>query len=111
MTYGQQLEEKGLPFTPKNNDSDRARHIFESINSHGANQRRLSQLCATWDFVMLQLGWSDVKLSNIVTGYQASIDARYHNDYKAIETIEELDRRMAMRRSSAYRQNDITKTD
>lgn len=101
MTYGQRLEEQmdGRMFSPKDNDSNRAKQLFESIGSHGANPKKLAQLLAVWDYVTGQLGWN-VKLSDTVTNYQASIDTRYHNDYKAVATIEELDRRMAMRRSN-----------
>ena len=103
MTYGQQQEERLLFTQKQNGDNDRAKHMFGSIGSHGANPKRLAQLCSVWDFTMSLLGWEDVKLTDIITGYQASIDGRYHDDYKAVATIEELDRRMAMRRASAYK--------
>lgn len=100
-TFGQQREEEreAERFTRRSVDTDsRAKHLFGTIGSHGANKKKLAQLCATWDYVMSLLGW-DETLSEIVTGYQASINARYHTDYKDVATIEELDRRIANRRS------------
>lgn len=105
MTYGQRQEEQRL-FTAKLPSDDRAKHMFATTFSHGANKKKLAQLLTVWDFTMSLLKWNDVTLTDIVTGYQASIDAKYHTDYKAVATIEELDKRMAMRRSSAYRQEN-----
>jgi len=98
MTYGQRYEESNL-FKPKDTENKRAEHLFASLGSHGANPKKLAQLLAIWDFTMSMLDWK-VDLNQIITGYQASIDTHYHNDYKAVATIEELDRRMATRRSA-----------
>jgi len=101
MTYGQRQEELKM-FAPKLvTGEDRAKHMFKSAGSAGANNERLARLLIAFDFAMSILGWDDVTLTGIVTNYQASIDAKYHDDYKAVATIEELDRRMAMRRSSS----------
>jgi hypothetical protein len=99
MTYGQQFEERQM-FAPKATDSNRAKEMFESLGSHGANPKKLAQLLTVFDFTMSILGWNDVTLSKTVTSYQASIDTRYHDDYKAVATIEELDYRLAKRRSN-----------
>lgn len=106
MTYGQKFEDDmNNRFSKRDTgDNERAKHLFASIGSHGANKKRLAQLCATWDYVMHTLEWNET-LTEIVTGYQASIDTHYHNDYKAVATIEELDKRLAMRRSAAYKQD------
>ena len=92
------MEEKKL-FTPKANADDRARHLFNTGGSAGANPEKLARLLIAFDFAMSLLGWDDVSLTSIITGYQASVDAKYHDDYKSVATIEELDRRMAIRRS------------
>lgn len=105
MTYGQQFEDQAL-FKPKLASSDNAKHLFATDGSHGANPKKLAQLLVVWDFTMDQLDW-EVKLSSIVTDYQASIDTHYHNDYKAVATIEELDKRLAKRRTSAYKQQGL----
>jgi len=98
MTYGQRQEEKKL-FEPKATNEDRARHLFNAIASAGNNNERLARLLTAWDFAISILKWDDVTLTNIVVNYQASVDAKYHDDYKSVATIEELDRRMALRRS------------
>jgi hypothetical protein len=97
MTYGQKQEEEKL-FKQKATGEDRAKHMFNALASAGANNERLAKLLIAWDFATSLLKWN-VTLTEIVTNYQASIDAEYHKDYKAVATIEELDRRVALRRS------------
>lgn len=105
MTFAQRLEETGQIPNPKfgsrENEGGRVKHLFESLGSHGANNERLARLLIAWDFVMTLLKQKDVSLSQIVTQYQASINAKYHDDYKSVATIEELDERLAKRRSGS----------
>lgn len=97
MTYGQHMEEEKL-FQHKPQTDDKAKHVFNALASHGNNNARLAQLLSAFDFAMSLLKW-DVKLTDIVTNYQASVDAKYHNDYVDIAKIEELDKRVSLRRS------------
>lgn len=97
MTYGQHEEEK-LMFERKPASDDRAKHVFNALGSHGNNNERLARLLTAWDIAMSLLEWN-VKLTDIVANYQSSIDTKYHDDYVKIATIEELDRRVSLRRS------------
>ena len=103
MTLGQRFEEerKGMFGQKDTTNDNRANHMFSALRTHGANPKRLAQLLTVWEYTMKILEWDD-NLTSIVADYQASIDTRYHDDYKAVATIEELDRRLAMRRASAY---------
>lgn len=101
MTFAEEIEAKKDLFSNKESHEDMAKHIFDSKGSHGNNNERLAKLLVTWDFCMGLLKWNDVKLTDIVTDYQASVNTKYHNDYKAIKTIEELDKKLALRRMQA----------
>jgi len=104
MTMAQKYEEQNnqQPLTGHRNPLqiviDHAKHIFGHQGSYGSNNDELAQILAVYDYAMKDLGWEN-NLSDIVSGYQASVDAKSHDDYKEVATIEELDRRMAMRRS------------
>lgn len=97
-SYGEQQEEK-LAFRQRQTTEDKAKHMFNALGSAGANDEKLARLLTAFDFAMSLLGWDDVKLTNIITHYQASIDSKYHDDYKSVATIEELDSRLAKRRT------------
>jgi hypothetical protein len=103
--YSDDIEEKKLFTSKQGNQEDTAKHVFNATKSAGANNQRLSQLLVAWDFSMSLLGWKDVTLTDTVVNYQASINAKYHNDYKSIKTIEELDKRLALRRMQANQQS------
>src|SRR3990172_6986187 len=96
MTYGQRKEEEIL-FKSKQPSEDKAKHVFDALASHGANSDRLARLLIAWDFAMSALEWK-TELANIVVHYQASVDAKYHDDFVKIATIEELDKRLSLRR-------------
>lgn len=80
---------------------DNSSLIFETKGSAGANPIKLAQICAIWDFNMAILGWQDKplgKLSVFLTQYQASIDTKYHKDFKDIKIAEEIERKRANRK-------------
>ena len=94
--------------------------IFKTSGSTGANSVKLARLVSTFDFVMNVLGWDNklendkkeivsmpVLLTDIIVANQASIDARYHDDYKAIAIAEEIDRKRQDRRD---RDNSVSLT-
>lgn len=67
----------------------------------GRNNDKLARILTTYDFAMLTLGYKDkpiAKFSELLTGYQASIDGHYHNDLKAVLIAEEQVKRQAERK-------------
>lgn len=91
--------EEELLFKQKTNNNTSM--IFNSFGSAGRNPRKLAQICATWDIVINILGWQNKPLANIpkfLTQYQASIDAKYHNDFKDVLIAEEIERKRAERK-------------
>ena len=75
--------------------------VFATKGSAGNNPEKLAQILATWDFVVNIMGWQDKPLANLTkfcASYQASIDAKYHNDFKEIAIAEEIERRREQRK-------------
>lgn len=75
--------------------------IFQHIGSAGNNPLKLAQILSVFDFTMNLLGWQDRPLANFsrfLTGYQASLDAKYHNDFKDISIAEEIERKRSERK-------------
>ena len=75
--------------------------IFQTIGSSGRNPLELARILSTFDFVMNLLGWQDKPLANLTTfctQYQASIDAKYHNDFKEVLIAEEIERKRSERK-------------
>ena len=99
MTYGMKQEELKM-FSPKSVDSDRAQHIFKNAGSAGANNEKLARILIAWDFAMNVLHWN-ISLTDLLTKYQASVGAKYHDDYTKVATTEELDYRLAKRRAGS----------
>lgn len=69
---------------------------FKSQLSAGNNNVRLARICAVWDYVCQIMStnkfksdgvtpkqWGD-SLTDIVTSYQASLNAKYHDDFVKI---------------------------
>lgn len=93
--FHEEVEKKEL-FRQK--ESDKSAAMFAAKGTAGRNPTRLAQICSTFDYVMNLLGWqkkSVAELSRILTEYQASIDAKYHNDFKEVLIAEEIERRHA----------------
>jgi len=81
--------------------TDDAGAVFQSSGSAGRNTQKLAQILSVFDFNIRLLGWQDKPLANLslfLTQYQASIDAKYHNDYKEIKVSEEVERKRADRK-------------
>lgn len=96
-TFLEQAEEQEL-FRPKNQNGG---NIFDTRGSSGSNNVKLARILTAFDFVMGIMGWKDkplANLTNFLTQYQASIDTKYHNDYKEIRIAEEIERKRAERK-------------
>lgn len=92
------IEEEQL-FKSKSNIDIKA--IFNTGGSAGNNPEKLAKILSAYDYVMCVLGWQKediANLSNIITQYQASLDAKYHNDFKEILVAEEIEKRRAERK-------------
>ena len=75
--------------------------MFATKGSAGSNPKKLAQICATWDFIMSLLEWEGKPLANLskfLTQYQASIDTKYHEDFKDVLVAEEIERKRAERK-------------
>ena len=75
--------------------------IFRSDGSAGNNPLKLAQILSVFDFNMNLLGWQDKPLANLssfLTQYQASLDAKYHNDFKEVMIAEEIEKKRANRK-------------
>jgi len=94
----EKIESKQL-FRKSSNDSSLA--MFNTAGSAGRNNQKLAQICHVWDFTMNLLGWQNKPLANLttfLTQYQASVDAKYHNDYKDVLVAEEIESKRAERK-------------
>lgn len=75
--------------------------IFQTYGSAGSNPQKLAQILTAFDMVINLLGWQDRPLANLarfLTQYQASIDTRYHDDFKDVLVAEEIERKKAERK-------------
>ena len=97
-TFLEEAEQREL-FRQKQNDNSTL--LFHAKGSAGNNPVKLAQICATFDLVINLLGWQKKPLANLstfLTQYQASIDAKYHNDFKDVQIAEEIERKRAERK-------------
>ena len=93
--FSEQAERQELFRQKQNNNTGL---IFQSSGSAGNNPVKLAQILSTFDFVIALLGWQDKPLANLskfLTSYQASINAKYHDDFKEIMISEEIERKRA----------------
>lgn len=98
MSFSEKAEEE-VQFRQKR--SDNSGLIFHAGGSAGRNPVKLARILATFDLVISIMGWEDKPLANLtkfVTNYQASIDAKYHDDFKEIQIAEEIERRRTERK-------------
>ena len=75
--------------------------VFQSSGSAGNNPIKLAQILSVFDFNIQLLGWQNKPLANLskfLTSYQASLDAKYHNDFKDISIAEEVERKRSERK-------------
>lgn len=81
--------------------TDNSAMVFATKGSAGRNPLRLAQILSVFDLTMCLLGWQDKPLANLsvfFSQYQASIDAKYHNDFKDIKIAEEIERKREERK-------------
>ena len=97
-SYLEKAEEQEL-FRQKTKSN--ANVIFQTIGSSGRNPIELARILSAFDFVINLLGWQNKPLANLTTfctQYQASIDAKYHNDFKEVLIAEEVERKRSERK-------------
>lgn len=97
-TYLQKAEEQEL-FRQKLGTNSNL--VFRSSGSAGRNPQKLAQILSALDFAINLLGWQNKPLANFaefLTQYQASIDAKYHDDFKEVLIAEEVERRRMERK-------------
>lgn len=98
MNFGEEAEKRILF---RQRTADNSGNIFNTAGSAGRNALRLAKILSTFDFVINLLGWQEKPLANLpkfLTQYQASVDAKYHNDYKEVLIAEEITRRQIERK-------------
>lgn len=86
-------------FRQKQNSNVNA--IFLTNGSAGNNNTELARILTAFDFTMNLLGWQNkplANLTNFLTQYQASLDTKYHNDFKEVLIAEEVERKRAERK-------------
>lgn len=86
--------ENGLNFGKKDNSNSKL--MFFTKGSAGRNNDKLARILTAFDLTIEILEWQEkplAKFSSILTGYQASLDAKYHNDYKDVLIAEEIQRK------------------
>ena len=88
----------------KSAGNDHAFHLFRHDKSAGNNNQDLARIMFGLHYAYSVLGWDDHKIIDLATGYQASVDGKYHDDYKAVANTEEVDERFAKRRASSMQQ-------
>lgn len=91
--------EEGELFRQKIRDNSTL--IFASQGSAGRNPEKLAKILSAFDLVINIFGWQEKPLANLtsfLTQYQASVDAKYHNDFKDVQVAEEIERKRAERK-------------
>lgn len=94
----EKVEEEQL-FKPKTSTDLKA--IFSTLGSAGNNPEKLAKILAAYDYAMQLFGWQKddiASLSHVITQYQASLSAQYHNDFKDVLVAEEVERKRADRK-------------
>ena len=94
----EQAEQQEL-FRQKRNDSSGL--LFNASGSAGNNPLKLAQILSVFDLVVSIMGWQDKPLANLtrfLTHYQASLDAKYHDDFKEVQVAEEIERKRSERK-------------
>lgn len=98
MTFHEKAEEQELL---RQRQPDNSTLIFKAQGSAGRNSVQLAKILATFDLMITIFGWQNRPLAHLpefLTNYQASVDARYHDDFKDIKTAEEVERKRADRK-------------
>lgn len=95
------LEEAEKKELFRREDKNYSNLMFHALGSAGRNPVKLAQILSVFDNVMLAMGWQGKPLANLskfLTQYQASVDAKYHDDFKEVLIAEEIERRRAERK-------------
>lgn len=69
--------------------TDNSENAFRSHGSAGNNNEKLARIMSAYEIAMDILGW-EKPLSQIVTQYQASLDAKYHDDFVKMSIAERV---------------------
>lgn len=91
--------EQDINIRQRNNNNPEA--MFSTKGSAGNNNEELARFITAFDFAMNILGWQDRPLANFtkyLTQYQASVDTKYHNDFKDVLVSEEIEKKRAERK-------------
>lgn len=91
--------EQQINFRQKSNNNPQL--MFNALYSAGYNPKKLAQICSAFDMFISIMGWQEKDLATWTTKllhYQASIDGKYHNDYKDVLVAEEIERKRAERK-------------
>lgn len=89
--------------------------IFAAKGSAGRNPVKLAQILAPFDYAIKLMGWQDrplADLTSFLVNYQASIDAKYHDDFKEIKIADEIERKRSERKGISIMQgqdSNVTK--
>lgn len=97
-TYLEQAEDNELFREKKKTQINK---IFSTIGSAGRNSEQLARILVAFDTTINMLGWQEKPIANLthfLTQYQASVDAKYHNDFKDVLIAEEIERRRSERK-------------
>lgn len=97
-TFGERVEEE-QKFRKKSDNKNNL--MFFTNGSAGRNNEKLARILTAFDLAIGILGWQNkplAKFSTFVTQYQASIEAKYHNDFKEVLVAEEIERRKEERK-------------
>lgn len=84
---------------------DIASNILSTKGSAGNNNEELARILSAYELFIFGMNWQEKEnyqnLPHIITQYQASLDAQYHNDYKAVLIAEEIAKRQSERRGNS----------
>lgn len=101
MDFMEEAEAKIEDFRKVDSNENKHKMLFESRGSAGRNNEKLAQILFAFDLAINIIGWQNKPLANLskfLTSYQASVDAKYHNDFKDVMIAEEIERRRSERK-------------
>ena len=99
-SFNEKAEEQEL-FRRNNNSGNQQNMILQTSGSAGNNSEKLARILSAFDIFIVVMKYEEkpiAKLSGIISQYQGSVDAQYHNDLKAILIAEEIERRRSERK-------------
>lgn len=105
--FAEDAEQREM-FRRKNDGSASILNIFRTNGSAGNNNEKLARILAAFDTFIKTMKWEKkplAKFSETIAQYQASVNGKYHNDYKDILIAEEIERRRAERKDISILQS------